>query len=606
MATIDDRNANALGAASGHGGHHDEGSYLTPKGGLITTIWDWATTVDHKKIGVMYMFAVLMMFFFGGVAALAVRTELLTPVRTQQVQSVNPETGAPMVDAAGKPVMKAETTGQWLGSFLGRSDATVAENNNSTTASSRSTARSWSSWSSCPASPRAWATSSSRSCSVPRTSPSRGSTSSAGTSTSRARSSASSRSSWAASTPGGRSTPRTRRPPTGLPCASCSWSRRVHPRLQLDPHRPQLRRHGAQAPRPGHGLVRHAALRLGRLLDRDHPGARDAGHRHHAPPPHLRASLPRRHLRPRLGGDPVLFQHFFWFYSHPVVYVMILPGMGIISEIIAVHSHKKIFGYRAIAFASLGIAGVSFLVWGHHMFTSMGEWPRRLLGADLPRRDPHRRQGLQLDRHPLQGLDLAHDADGLRPHLPLPVHHRRPDRPPPGHALHRPPPPRLLLRRRPLPLRHDGRHDHRVRRRHPPLVAQDVRQDVQRRWAAIFGASSSSSASTSPSSPSSSSAPAACPAATRRTSTSSRSPPDGARSARTSCWLGFLVHLFVFIHSLVAGRKAPKNPWGGLTLEWEPTARPSSTTSITSRSSSTARTTSTPPSRLEFHWDPKD
>ncbi len=76
---------------------------------------------------------------------------------------------------------------------------------------------------------------------------------------------------------------------------------------------------------------------------------------------------------PRLGGDPVLFQHFFWFYSHPVVYVMILPGMGIINEIIPVHAHKKIFGYRAMAFASLGIAGVSFLVWGHHMFASMGE-----------------------------------------------------------------------------------------------------------------------------------------------------------------------------------------------------------------------------------------
>ena len=76
---------------------------------------------------------------------------------------------------------------------------------------------------------------------------------------------------------------------------------------------------------------------------------------------------------PALGGDPVLYQHFFWFYSHPVVYVMILPAMGIISETISVHSRKHIFGYRAIAFSSLGIAGVSFLVWGHHIFTAMGE-----------------------------------------------------------------------------------------------------------------------------------------------------------------------------------------------------------------------------------------
>ncbi len=73
---------------------------------------------------------------------------------------------------------------------------------------------------------------------------------------------------------------------------------------------------------------------------------------------------------PGMGGDPVLFQHFFWFYSHPAVYIMILPGMGIISEIIAVHSHRQIFGYRFIAFSSIAIAIFSFLVWGHHMFTS--------------------------------------------------------------------------------------------------------------------------------------------------------------------------------------------------------------------------------------------
>jgi cytochrome c oxidase subunit 1 len=73
---------------------------------------------------------------------------------------------------------------------------------------------------------------------------------------------------------------------------------------------------------------------------------------------------------PALGGDPVLYQHFFWFYSHPAVYIMILPGMGVISEIITVFSRKTIFGYRAIAYSSLGIAISSFLVWGHHMFLS--------------------------------------------------------------------------------------------------------------------------------------------------------------------------------------------------------------------------------------------
>ncbi len=73
---------------------------------------------------------------------------------------------------------------------------------------------------------------------------------------------------------------------------------------------------------------------------------------------------------PKLGGDPVLFQHFFWFYSHPAVYIMILPAMGVMSEIIPVFSRKHIFGYRFIAYSSIAIAMISFLVWGHHMFVS--------------------------------------------------------------------------------------------------------------------------------------------------------------------------------------------------------------------------------------------
>ncbi|MCC6358939.1 MAG: cbb3-type cytochrome c oxidase subunit I [Phycisphaerales bacterium] len=73
---------------------------------------------------------------------------------------------------------------------------------------------------------------------------------------------------------------------------------------------------------------------------------------------------------PSLGGDPVLFQHFFWFYSHPAVYIMILPAMGVMSELLSVFSRKHIFGYRFIAFSSVAIALLSFLVWGHHMFVS--------------------------------------------------------------------------------------------------------------------------------------------------------------------------------------------------------------------------------------------
>ncbi len=73
---------------------------------------------------------------------------------------------------------------------------------------------------------------------------------------------------------------------------------------------------------------------------------------------------------PALGGDPVLFQHLFWFYSHPAVYIMILPSMGIISELISTFSHKRVFGYSFVAFSSIAIALLGFLVWGHHMFTA--------------------------------------------------------------------------------------------------------------------------------------------------------------------------------------------------------------------------------------------
>jgi cytochrome c oxidase subunit I len=81
---------------------------------------------------------------------------------------------------------------------------------------------------------------------------------------------------------------------------------------------------------------------------------------------------------PSLGGDPVLFQHFFWFYSHPAVYIMILPAMGIMNEVVTTFCKKNIFGYKAIAYSSIAIAIISFLVWGHHMFTAESEFAATL------------------------------------------------------------------------------------------------------------------------------------------------------------------------------------------------------------------------------------
>src|SRR5690348_7551781 len=75
-------------------------------------------------------------------------------------------------------------------------------------------------------------------------------------------------------------------------------------------------------------------------------------------------------FNPALGGDPILFQHMFWFYGHPAVYIMVLPGMGVVSEIVSCFSHKRVYGYIFVAYASLAIAVISFLVWGHHMFVS--------------------------------------------------------------------------------------------------------------------------------------------------------------------------------------------------------------------------------------------
>jgi cytochrome c oxidase subunit 1 len=73
---------------------------------------------------------------------------------------------------------------------------------------------------------------------------------------------------------------------------------------------------------------------------------------------------------PAMGGDPLLFQHLFWFYSHPAVYIMVLPAMGVVSEIVPCFARKRVFGYRFMAYAILGIATIGFLVWGHHMFVS--------------------------------------------------------------------------------------------------------------------------------------------------------------------------------------------------------------------------------------------
>ena len=139
---------------------------------------------------------------------------------------------------------------------------------------------------------------------------------------------------------------------------------------------------------------------------------------------------------PNSAATRCLFQHLFWFYSHPAVYIMILPGMGVVSELITCFSRKPIFGYHFVAFASVAIAILGFLVWGHHMFVSSQSIYAGLVFSSLEfsRGGPSGDQSVQLDDDALPRLDLTSNADALRAGIHWTVHRRRVDRTVPGRA----------------------------------------------------------------------------------------------------------------------------------------------------------------------------
>ena len=168
---------------------------------------------------------------------------------------------------------------------------------------------------------------------------------------------------------------------------------------------------------------------------------------------------------PALGGDPVLFQHMFWFYSHPAVYIMVLPGMAVVSEIIPAFSRQAacsaINSWRS---ASMAIAVLGFLVWGHHMFVA-GQSALFGAGVFVPELHGGRAlgdQSLQLERHHVQGLGFLGHADAVCHRLHRPVYHRRDDRPVSGGAGNRRPCYRYLLRGRAFSLHHGRRNGHGV------------------------------------------------------------------------------------------------------------------------------------------------
>jgi cytochrome c oxidase subunit 1 len=172
---------------------------------------------------------------------------------------------------------------------------------------------------------------------------------------------------------------------------------------------------------------------------------------------------------PTKGGDPILFQHLFWFYSHPAVYIMILPGMGVISETISTFSRKRVFGYTAVAFSSVAIALFSMLVWAHHMFI-MGISNYAALVFSLMTM-------LVAVPSAIKVFNWSATLYKGSVTFETPMPHRSVSR----HDGYGHPPDRDLLHRRALPLRHGGRHVDGLLRRYPLLVAQDDRPHVSGR-----------------------------------------------------------------------------------------------------------------------------
>ena len=204
---------------------------------------------------------------------------------------------------------------------------------------------------------------------------------------------------------------------------------------------------------------------------------------------------------PSEGGSAVLYQHAFWFFGHPEVYIMILPVMGIISEVIPVFSRKPIFGYKAIAFSTVAIGFFSMLVWAHHMFTvGMPSFLNAFfMVSSMVIAVPTGREDLQLAGDALARQPALRHGDALRARLPLGLHDRRPVGDLPGRVPDRLAGARHLLRRRAPPLRALRRLDPRDPRRPLLLVAEVLRAPARRaaRQVALLAASSSASTSRS-------------------------------------------------------------------------------------------------------------
>ena len=183
------------------------------------------------------------------------------------------------------------------------------------------------------------------------------------------------------------------------------------------------------------------------------------------------------------GGDVLCYQHIFWFYSHPAVYIMMLPGFGIVSEVISTHARKPIFGYRLMALALIGIVVLSYTVWAHHMFVSgMFSWLRvPMMITTLLIAVP---TGIKIFSWLGDAVQLGPapvlDRDAVQPRLHRHLRDRRHLGGDAGHGADRHPRLRHLLHRRPHPLRAVRRLGVHDLRRDLPLVPEDDRAHVRR------------------------------------------------------------------------------------------------------------------------------
>ena len=279
---------------------------------------------------------------------------------------------------------------------------------------------------------------------------------------------------------------------------------------------------------------------------------------------------------PGRSGAVLLYQHIFWFYSHPAVYIMMLPGFGIVCEVIPVIARKPIFGYRPIAFSTISIGVLGFSVWAHHMFVSgMPPWLRiPMMITTMLIAVPTGIKVFSWVGTLWDGVIDLQDADAVGARLPLHVRARRPLRRLAGDRAARHPRLRHVLHGGAHPLRavrRIGVHD---LRRAVLLVPEDDRADVQRdaRQAALLGRRSSRS--TPPSSRCTTSAPRACSAASRDYE------PKYANWNMFITICAFLLgaSTFIFVYnaivSWIRGEPAPANPWRSLTLEWQVSSPP--------------------------------